>query len=544
MSLKYESQIENIIKNKELFFIFEDFNIEFGGITNSIFKRANYLAGKDYCVNLVSFDLIKNFDFILDMFHESGVLSRNVNFINVYEYYSKKNCLDDDCSYTDFQDLKNDDNLFIKITENNDRSITIDYYENQLFDTIVKSELFIDNVLVYRKFQKNFKQEFFTRDGFRYLITKRKKGRDRFILHDRNSDKYIKFREINDFLYYFMDEICSIEDKPFLFCDSTSHYYNMNGVKEDVYKIGVMHGNPYVLDNEPIDYISPRINHLSHLNDLETLVVLTNEVKDDLINELHQDKFTVIPNFIPDELLQTDLASKEVNKIRIFSRISPEKQIADAISAFKIVCDTKPDAILEIYGRALTDNEKSELEMLKKLVEQLHLEDHVFFKGFLADVNVEMQKSLCTLIISKHEGLPLALLESMANATPVICYDFKYSPKDVITNGKDGIIVQKGNIDQLANEMIRLLDNPQIAIDLGINAREKIKNNFSTSSTGYKWEELMKNVLFNATVNEIDQLSKDERKLEKNNKLNASMLNSSSSKKTEIFRKISNLFKK
>ena len=159
-----------------------------------------------------------------------------------------------------------------------------------------------------------------------------------------------------------------------------------------------------------------------------------------------------------------------------------------------------------------------------------------------------MQKSLCTLIISKHEGLPLALLESMANATPVICYNFKYSPKDVITDGVDCIIVEKGNINQLANEMINLLNNPQKAIELGLNARERIKNNFSTSSTGYKWEELLRNVFIKTTLNDLNNMSGEIMALKKENKklkkINKSMANSKSWKLTKPLRKLFNLFKK
>ncbi|WP_296866955.1 glycosyltransferase [uncultured Methanobrevibacter sp.] len=545
MDMNFNDNILRIIKNKNIFFIFEDFNIEFGGLTNAVLKRANYLADNGYQITLLNVDPIRNFDYICEEFRKSNILSSNVNFINVYDYYSKKNTLNNDSNFS----IEKNEDYTIKKVHNSDNSIQLQYFDSS--NNLIKLELFINNVLVYK--ESNNHKQYYTKDGFKFLDINENYI---FSLFDRESDESLKFKGINKFLYHFMDEICGgINDKPFLVCDSTSHYYNMNGIKSDVYKIGVMHGNPYVFDNEPIDHVSPRINHLSHLDDLETVVVLTNEVKDDLIHELKEDKFTVIPNFISDEILQTDLAPKDLNKIGIFSRISPEKQISDAIKAFKLVSDVKPDAIFEIFGRAITDDEKSELLKLKKLVKELNLEDKILFKGFLADVNIEMQKSLCTLIISKHEGLPLSLLESMANATPVICYNFKYAPKDVITDGVDGIIVEKGNISQLANKIIELLDNPQFAMDLGINARDKIKSSFSTSSTGYKWEELFKNVFINSTLNDLNQMSEDIKRLNFKNKklksenkklkkLNNSIINSKSWKLTAPLRKLSNFFKK
>ena len=543
---EFEENVNKIIKNKEIFFIFEDFNIEFGGLTGAVLKRANYLADKGYKVNLLNLDPPANFDKICQEFYNKKILSPKVNFINVFQYFSKKNTISDKIKYPFDNSLNN--NYFTEKIINNDNSITLNYYLEDSSQKVT-SELYVDDVLIYKLDYENNKKEYYTRDGFRYLIN----VGDKYKLIGRN-EKIKKFNGINNFLYYFMDEVCSNSDKPFLVCDSTSHYYNMNGVKTDAYKIGVLHGNPYVYDNQPIDHISPVINHLKHLNDLETIIVLTQDVKNDLINEFKIDKFTVIPNFISDEVLKTDLAQKDLNKICIFSRISPEKQISDAIKAFKLVCEVKSDAVLEIFGRAITDREINEFNELKKLVNDLNLEDKVIFKGYLSDVNPEMQKSLCTLLISKHEGLPLSLLESMANATPVICYDLKYGPHDVITNGQDGIIIEKNNIDELTNAMIRLLDNPQMAIEMGLNAREKIKSKFSTQNVGYLWENLFLNVMLkcdmedsNNLLNQNHKLILKNKKLKKKNKrlrnINKTMLESNSWRLTKPIRKIFKLIR-
>lgn len=533
-------EIVEIVKSKEIFFIFEDFNLEFGGITNTVLKRANYLANKEYNINLLSVDKIQNFDYICNKFEKEGILSSNVNFINVYDYYSKKNTFSDNSELI-LDYILNNNKYHVEQVANNDNSITLNYFKDDTSSEIIKTELFIDNILIYRK-SSNL-QEFFTKDGFNYLTIKD----EIFELSNRNSEK-IRFKNINDFLYYFMDELCSsTESKPFLVCDSTAHYYNMNGVKTDVYKVGVMHGNPYGFHDKTLDHIDPNINHLQHLDDLEILVLLTEEVKNDLINELKQDKFTVIPNFISDEVLETNIAQKDFNKIGIFSRIGPEKRISDAIKAFKIASEVNDDAVLEIYGRAVLDNEVEEFNKLKGLVKELKMEDKVLFKGYLADVNVKMQESLFTVMTSTHEGLPLALLESMSNATPVICYGFKYGPKDVISNGIDGCVVEKNNIDMLADEMINLLNNPQRAIDMGLKAREKIKSDFSTSSAGYKWEILFKKVFLNSTLNEIDSLRLENNELKrKNNDLKNdynSIINSRSWKLTKPLRKIMGIFK-
>lgn len=543
-----ENQLDNI-KNKEIYFMFEEFNFEFGGVTNTVIKRANYLADNGYNVTLLTVDTMKNFDYICRNFQKSSILSSNVKFLNIFDYCCKRNTISKNPKYTLNDDSDKNDEYNIEKINNNDNSISLHYYDSS--NKLIKAELYIDGILTSVENRTNNKTEYYTPDGFKYLEGS---GYSNYTLYNRNSET-LKFKMKEDFLHYVIDEICKDKDKPFLVCDSTTHWYNMNAIKSDVYKIGVLHGNPYIVNDETTDHINKQINHISHLDDLEVVVVLTNEVKQDLINEVKQDKFVVIPNFMPDELMMGNLASKETNKIRIFSRISPEKQIADAINAFSIVSNEKPDALLEIYGRALANAEKTELENLKKLIRELNLEDKVILKGFIDDVTVEMQKSLCTLFTSKHEGLPMALLESMANATPVISYDFKYAPKDVISNGIDGIIVKKGDINQLAKEMIRLLDNPQNAIEMGLKAREKIKSNFSTQQVGQKWETLLQDVFINSMINDLNRYKNDNEKLKKQiktlqteksrlKKENELITNSNSWKVTKPLRKITNTIKK
>ena len=54
------------------------------------------------------------------------------------------------------------------------------------------------------------------------------------------------------------------------------------------------------------------------------------------------------------------------------------------------------------------------------------------------------------LLTSLYEGFALVIQESIANGTPVISYDIKYGPRDMIQDGVNGYLVEDGNIDQLA----------------------------------------------------------------------------------------------
>ena len=550
---------KNIVKNnKEICILFEEFDLKMGGVGSTVVKRANYLANHGYKVTLLNVGAIKNFEFIRNHFYRTGVLSQKVNFINIFEHYSNKNTLNNDFNVVDI-DAKPDS---VEKIENDDCSVTLNYLSET--GDVIRKEMYIDNCRIYD--ERGLNRDYYTKDGFKYL-SQIFKGKNLYHeLYDRQSGATLKFDNLNELVYYFIGETCIVShEKPFIVCDSTSHWYNINGIdKRKAYKIGSMHGNPYLGDFSYGSPINPEINHLKHLNDLDALVVLTDSVKNDLEKEFSYEHFAVIPNFMDSELLDYEAPKKDFNKISIFSRISPEKQMSDAIEAFNMVCENNDDIVLEIYGRALDEAEIEEFDRLKALVEKLNLENRVIFKGFVEDVSEEMQKSLFTLLISQREGLPLALLESMANSTPVISYDINYGPRDVITNGVDGIITEKNNVEELAKEISKLVNDPQLAVEMGINARDKIKNSFSTDVVGLMWEDLFAQVYaiaeFQESVKPLElerkhrnclsknkKIKKENKKIKKENnklkKLNNQMINSHSWKLTKPLRYIVNKIK-
>nr|WP_263849923.1 glycosyltransferase [Lentilactobacillus parafarraginis] len=62
---------------------------------------------------------------------------------------------------------------------------------------------------------------------------------------------------------------------------------------------------------------------------------------------------------------------------------------------------------------------------------------------------------------SRAEGLPLTLVEAQAHGLPIVASDIKYGPRDVVTDGKDGFLVESRNVDQLADRIIDLLSDPK-----------------------------------------------------------------------------------
>ena len=60
---------------------------------------------------------------------------------------------------------------------------------------------------------------------------------------------------------------------------------------------------------------------------------------------------------------------------------------------------------------------------------------------------------------SRFEGYPLASLESMSHGCPVISYDIKYGPREQITDGVDGYLVEPGDLQGMADRIVA--DDPR-----------------------------------------------------------------------------------
>ena len=79
---------------------------------------------------------------------------------------------------------------------------------------------------------------------------------------------------------------------------------------------------------------------------------------------------------------------------------------------------------------------------------------------------------------SLSEGLPVSLLEAMAVGLPVIATEVGANP-DVIDRYETGILVPPGNPDAVADAIITLLGDKQMARTMGLKARRKVKELYS-----------------------------------------------------------------
>jgi glycosyltransferase involved in cell wall biosynthesis len=150
----------------------------------------------------------------------------------------------------------------------------------------------------------------------------------------------------------------------------------------------------------------------------------------------------------------------------IVARLEARKRVDHAVRAFAAVVAAVPDARLEVYGSG------PELPALEQLVDELGLHGSVSFKGYSLTVGAAQSRAACTLLTSTFEGFARVISESMSRGTPVVAYDVRYGPRDLIRDRVDGILVTRHEPDALATAIIELLLDPQRAAAMGERARE------------------------------------------------------------------------
>ena len=192
--------------------------------------------------------------------------------------------------------------------------------------------------------------------------------------------------------------------------------------------------------------------------------------------------FRVIPH--PVSVPPLDLTIKrDPNLVVMLARLDQQKQLDAAIRAFELVVRRIPQARLEIYGRGPDET------ALRALISSLGLEASVKLAGYTTNPGEVYQRASVSLLTSKFEGFGLVLLESLSYGCPVVSYDIKYGPSDIIGDEVTGFLVRPGDRHGLADQVIRLLSDAELRDRMSAAARDSVSA-FSPAAFTARWAAL------------------------------------------------------
>jgi glycosyltransferase involved in cell wall biosynthesis len=218
---------------------------------------------------------------------------------------------------------------------------------------------------------------------------------------------------------------------------------------------------------------------LSVLHQADAIIVLGQFWQQYLVDHLGQPagKVRIVPNGVPDPGVRPIPASGEARLNILFAgQVGDRKGVGDLLDAL-----ARPDVRALDWRLVIAGS--GEIDSHRRQAEQLGIADHVDFLGW---VNLERIRSLMRTadifaLPSYQEGLPMAIIEAMANALPVVTTPVGSIP-DMIRDGDTGLLVPPGDVVALSDAFLRLLQSKELRARIGASARQRYLRDFDASA--------------------------------------------------------------
>ncbi len=167
----------------------------------------------------------------------------------------------------------------------------------------------------------------------------------------------------------------------------------------------------------------------------------------------------------------------------IVARLCPEKDIGTLLHAVQRVAATDPGFRLQIAGDGPC---RAELE---KIADELSLRQQVQFLGMVRDVPALLRQASMYVLSSVSEGVSLTLLEAMACGLPVVATRVGGTP-EVVADGESGLLVSAQDPAALADAMLRVRHDNNLAVRLGAVGRASVERSFDVRAMVGRYETL------------------------------------------------------
>lgn len=208
---------------------------------------------------------------------------------------------------------------------------------------------------------------------------------------------------------------------------------------------------------------------------VDKLVLLT---KSDIRPYIEEEKFS--PSFIhqiynPSPIEVDNYTEHNSKKVLAVGRYNEQKGFDLLLKCWSLVEMRCNDWELEIVG------DGPMRDSLQELIEKLHL-NKVKLSHYTDNIVDKYKGASIYVLSSRYEGFPLVLLETMALSLPIVAFDCKTGPNEIIKDGYNGFLVESENINMLAEKLLMLIKDDKLCKQMSRNAFEESKkykiNNF------------------------------------------------------------------
>ena len=264
----------------------------------------------------------------------------------------------------------------------------------------------------------------------------------------------------------------------------------ITSIKDGSRKVGEMHVNRAnyrnfeANDTNALKKIFERIwmkSLVGKLKKLDQFVVLTDE---DRRNWHELDNDTTIPN--PLNVFPTIESNQSARKVIAAGRYCYQKGFDLLLRAWAIVNEKHKDWHLDIYGAGKNVE-------YKNLVNTLNICQNVGINPPTDNIYAKYADASIFVFSSRFEGFGMALLEAMATKLAVVSFACPCGPKDIISDGNDGVLVTNEDIQELADKICYLIENEEERKSMAENAKLKAMQ-YSVDNIMHRWIRLFESL--------------------------------------------------
>lgn len=128
-------------------------------------------------------------------------------------------------------------------------------------------------------------------------------------------------------------------------------------------------------------------------------------------------------------------------------------------------------------------------EMLENMISERNLNDSIRLNNPTNQIGREYAQSSLIVMTSNYEGFGMVLVEAMACGVPAVAFDCKCGPRDIISDGENGLLVPNGDIPGLAGAMMKLMGDYELRRRMSGKARQVV-DTYSEKAVMDKWVRL------------------------------------------------------
>ena len=186
----------------------------------------------------------------------------------------------------------------------------------------------------------------------------------------------------------------------------------------------------------------------------------------------------VIPNAISG--IPAGTALLENKRVIAVGRYTYQKGFERLVDAWHLLASRFPDWKLDIIG------DGKERPLLEQRIRSYGLERQVTLTRPTQEIGKVYQEASILASSSRYEGLPMVLLEAQAFGLPIVAFQCKCGPKDIVSDGMNGYLVPEGDTAGMAQRLETLMKDVTLRKRMGLKAKESASR-FNEEAIMEKW---------------------------------------------------------